>query len=188
MYPSGSGSSRESMSRAGRWLVGDRKRVRLLGDDSPRDPENGVERRVQDHEWEDESARDSGGTIIQSVDEQPEQVRKPADEEELRDVQPDEHTRSRRRPRDCRCAGARGSRRGTERRREWLGARGCCARLARFSPDVDEFIACPGGRRRRTRSPAARTPLAAPRSRLCARHRALARSSWARARRRRTPW
>lgn len=48
-------------------LVGNRKLVRLLGDDPPRDPENGVQRRVQDDEREDESSRNSRGTAVEPL-------------------------------------------------------------------------------------------------------------------------
>jgi hypothetical protein len=73
-----------------RGLVGNGELVRLFRSDPPRESEDRVERRVRDDEREDERPRDPGGTAIKPLDEQPQQVGKPTDEEELRDVQADE--------------------------------------------------------------------------------------------------
>jgi hypothetical protein len=82
-----------------RGLVAGRKLVRVPNRGAGGDPDDRVEGRVEDHVRKDQRPSHSGGAVLNTVHEQPDRVCDRSDQEELHDVQDDEHA--------CRVAGTR---------------------------------------------------------------------------------
>src|SRR4029453_2195727 len=86
----GPGEGRDESARRG--LVGSRQLIRLFGREPPGDPKDRIQRCVRDDERKYERPRDCGSTASDAFEKQPKRIRQATDEEQLRDVQPDEQT------------------------------------------------------------------------------------------------